>query len=81
MQRNVTYPTFSQLERQEAQQDKTDLQSYFTTGDDWYPKNRQATLHLLYKYIKSSTASQPTSEGAAFSQKGGNRDQIRDKNP
>jgi hypothetical protein len=28
---------------------KVDLQNYFTTGDNQYPKNRQQTLHLLDK--------------------------------
>ena len=51
---------------------KVDLQNDFTTGDDRYPKNRQATLHLLDKYSKSVVVSQTTSsEGASFAQRGG----------
>ena len=45
---------------------KTYLHNDFTTGDDRYPKNNQATLHLLEKYIKIAIVIQPTSEGAAF---------------
>jgi hypothetical protein len=51
---------------------KVDLQNDFTTGDDRYPKNRQATLHLLDKYSKSIVVSQTTSsEGTSFAQRGG----------
>jgi hypothetical protein len=51
---------------------KVDLQNDFTTGDDRYPKNRQSTLHLLDKYSKSViVTSTSTSEGTAFTQKGG----------
>jgi hypothetical protein len=50
---------------------KVDLQNDFTTGDDRYPKNRQSTLHLLDKYSKSTiVTTTPTSEGAAFGQRG-----------
>jgi hypothetical protein len=45
---------------------KVDLQNDFTTGDDRYPKNRQATLHLLDKYSKSVIVQAPISEGTAF---------------
>jgi hypothetical protein len=48
---------------------KVDLQNDFTTGDDRYPKNRQATLHLLDKYSKSVVAQAPISEGTAFAQR------------
>jgi len=47
---------------------KVDLQNDFTTGDDRYPKNRQATLHLLDKYFKSVVAVAAISEGTAFAQ-------------
>ena len=51
---------------------KVDLQNDFTTGDDRYPKNRQATLHLLDKYSKSIVVSHTTpSEGTSFAQRGG----------
>ena len=51
---------------------KVDLQNDFTTGDDRYPKNRQATLHLLDKYSKSVIVSPTTpTEGPSFAQKGG----------
>jgi len=54
---------------------KVDLQNDFTTGDDRYPKNRQATLHLLDKYTKSTTvAIATTSEGTAFTQQVGKGD-------
>lgn len=53
---------------------KVDLQNDFTTGDDRYPKNRQATLHLLDKYSKSIIVSSTTpSEGTSFAQKGGGK--------
>jgi hypothetical protein len=50
---------------------KTDLKNDFTTGDDRYPKNRQAVLHLLDKYSKTTLPPQATSEGIAFVQGGG----------
>ena len=51
---------------------KVDLQNDFTTGDDWYPKNRQSTLHLLDKCTKSTVVSSMLqSEGTAFAQRGG----------
>jgi hypothetical protein len=49
---------------------KVDLQNDFTTGDDRYPKNRKATLHLLDKYSKSVILQAPISEGTAFIQQG-----------
>ena len=58
---------------------KTDLQNDFTTGKYRYPKNLQAALHSLDKYSKLAIVSQPTSEGASFAQKGGNKDQGGDK--
>jgi hypothetical protein len=57
---------------------KVDLQNDFTTGDDRYPKNRQATLHLLDKYSKS-TVSNTTSEGTAFAQRGGRTSETFDQ--
>jgi hypothetical protein len=48
-----------------------DLQNYFTTGDNHYPKNRQHTLHLLDKYSKTVVAKVTHSEGTSFAQKGG----------
>jgi hypothetical protein len=51
---------------------KVDLQNDFTTGDDRYPKNRQATLHLLDKYSKSIVVRDTnSSEGTSFAQRGG----------
>jgi hypothetical protein len=50
---------------------KMDLQNYFTTGDNLYPKNRQQTLHLLDKYSKTVVAKVTHSEGTSFAQKGG----------
>jgi hypothetical protein len=50
---------------------KVDLQNDFTTGDDRYPKNRHATLHLLDKYSKSVVINQTSpSEGSSFAQRG-----------
>jgi len=50
---------------------KTDVQNNFTTGDDRYPKNRQAVLHLLDKYSKLAIQPPPISEGTALAQRGG----------
>jgi hypothetical protein len=50
---------------------KVDLQNDFTTGDNCYLKNRQQTLHLLYKYSKTVVAKVKHSEGTSFTQKGG----------
>jgi hypothetical protein len=48
---------------------KVDLQNDFTTGDNRYPKNRQQTLHLLDKYIKTDVAKLTQSEGTSFAQR------------
>jgi hypothetical protein len=48
-----------------------DLQNYFTTGDNHYPKNRQQTLHLFDKYSKTVVAKVTYSEGTSFAQNGG----------
>jgi len=58
---------------------KMDLQNDFTTGDNRYPTNRQATLHLLDKYTKTAIVNQPISEGTAFAQRGGKG--KKDKEP
>ena len=50
---------------------RMDLQNDFTTGDNHYPKNRQATLHLLDKYSKSTVVSTTPHQGSAFAQEGG----------
>jgi hypothetical protein len=50
---------------------KVYLQKDFTTGDNRYPKNRQQTLHILDKYIKTVVAKVTHSEGTSFTQKGG----------
>jgi hypothetical protein len=59
---------------------KVDLQNYFTTGDNSYPKNRKQTLHRLDKYSKTVVAKVTHSEGTSFSQKsgrgGGNQSSI-----
>jgi hypothetical protein len=49
---------------------KVDLQNAFAAGDNWCPKNRQFTLHLLDKHSKSTiVTTAPTSEGTAFGQR------------
>ena len=54
---------------------KLDLQNDFTTGDNQYPKNRQKTLHLLDKYIKTVLQRTTQSEETAFLKGGrGHRD-------
>jgi hypothetical protein len=50
---------------------KVDLQNDITTGDNRYPKNRQQTLYLFYKYSKTVIPRVTQSEGASFAQKGG----------
>jgi hypothetical protein len=45
-----------------------DLQNYFTTGDNHYPKNRQQKLHLLDKYSMTAVAKVTHSEGTSFAQ-------------
>jgi hypothetical protein len=45
---------------------KVDLQNDFTNGYNYYPKNRQQTLHLLDKYSKTVVAKVTHSEGASF---------------
>ena len=49
---------------------KVDLQNYFTTGDNRYPKNLQHTLHLLDNYSKKVVQRMTQSEGTAFVQGG-----------
>ena len=57
---------------------KVDLQNDFTTGDDRYPKNRQATLHLLDKYSKSVIVSPTTpTEGTSFAHQCGRSHSAR----
>ena len=54
------------------------LQNDFTTGDNHYPKNRQQTLHLLDKFSKTVVPRATTqSEGTAFVQGGGGRNQKK----
>jgi hypothetical protein len=45
---------------------KVDLQNYFTTGDNRYPKNHQQTLHILDKYSKTVVAKVTHCEGTSF---------------
>jgi hypothetical protein len=45
---------------------KVDLQNDFTTGYNCYPKNRQQTLHLLYKYSKTVIPKVTQSGGTSF---------------
>ena len=73
MRRNVTYPTFLSQSGKQHNKLRNDLQNDYTTGKYQFPNIHQATLHFLYKYSNSSIISQPTSEGAAFSQNGGNK--------
>ena len=80
MRRKVIYPIFfSGREASSTTSQKPNIQNDFNTGNDWYPKTRQDTLHFLDKYRKSAIVSQLTSEGAEFSQKGGNKYQCRYK--
>jgi hypothetical protein len=64
----VSYAFLRQIGNQHGNL-KVDLQNYFTTGDNRYPKNRQQTLHLLDKYIKSAVAKVTQSEGTSFAQR------------
>ena len=81
MQKNVAYPTFLywQSDKQHNKL-KTDIYNNFTTGENWHPKTRQANLQFRGKYIKSVIAAPLTYEGAAFSQNGGNKCKVVDKN-
>ena len=49
------YPSYALLRQSGIQHGNliVDLQNDFTTGDNWYPKNRQQTLRLLDKYRKT----------------------------
>ena len=49
---------------------RVDLQNYFTTRYNGYQKNRQQTLHLLDKYIKTDLQRMTQPEGTAFVQGG-----------
>ena len=49
---------------------RVDLQNYFTTRYNRYQKNRQQTLHLLNKYIKTVVQRMTQSEGTTFVQGG-----------
>ena len=74
--RSVTeerYLSFMLLRQSGKQHDKLrmDLQNDYTTGDDHYPKTRQATLHLLDKYTKARVGNPSNHEGSSFAQKGG----------
>ena len=55
-ERYLSYVFLKQSGRQHNKL-RMDLQNDFTTGDNRYPKNRQATLHLLDKYSKSTVVS------------------------
>ena len=72
-QAEETYLAYFFLQQSGKQHNKlkTDVQNNFTTGDDRYPKNRQAVLHLLDKYSKSAIQPPPISKGTAFAQRGG----------
>jgi hypothetical protein len=50
---------------------KVDLQNDFTAGNNYYPKTRQQTLHLLDKHSKTAVTKPTPSEGASFAQGGG----------
>jgi hypothetical protein len=50
---------------------KVNLQNYFTTGDNHYPKNHQQTLHLLDKYSKTVVTRVTHYGGTSFAQKSG----------
>ena len=81
MWRKITYPKCFSGRAIRSIYKKADLQNDFTTWYCCYPNNNQDTLHFLDKYSKSSIVSQPTCEGAKFSQKGGNMYQGGDKKP
>jgi hypothetical protein len=52
---------------------RTDLMDEYTTGTDQHPKTRQAVLHLLDKYTKSSMSQAPYHPESSFAQKGGKK--------
>ena len=45
---------------------RADLQNYFTTGNNIYPKSHPQTLHLLDKHINIAVPKIPTSKGSPF---------------
>ena len=49
---------------------KLDLQNDFTTGYNQYPKNRQQTMHLFNKYIKTVVKRTTQSKGTEFVKSG-----------
>jgi hypothetical protein len=75
-ERYVSY-AFLRQSRMQHENLKVYLQKDFTTRDNHYPKNRQQTLHILYKYSKIVVERVLHSEGTSFVQKsgrgGGNR--------
>ena len=50
-----------------------DLQKYFTTVNNIYPKYRPQTLHLLYNYSKIAVPKTPSSYGPSFAQGDSNK--------
>ena len=48
---------------------KVFLQDEFNTCDEQYPKNRQGTLMILYKYTRYIVIQQTTSEVTSFAQR------------
>ena len=56
---------------------RTDLKNGYTTGQDRYPKTRQAMLHLLDQYTKTQVI-QEVSDGNSFAQKDGDEGYDRE---
>ena len=50
---------------------KVDLKNDFSKGGVRYPKNRQGTLTIIYKYTNYSVSQQNTSEGTSFLKRDG----------
>jgi hypothetical protein len=67
------YVSYAFLRQSGNQHDnlKVDLQNDFTTGENLYPKNRQQTLHLLYKYSNTDVSKVTQCEGTSFAQRSG----------
>ena len=60
---------------------KVDLNNDYTEGEDLFPKNRQAALHLLNKYSKFYVSKPTESQGSSYAQQGGGGQSPKQKKP
>ena len=50
---------------------KEDLQNFYATGDDKYPKKRTDLVHVLDQYTKKAMVKAVESQGSSFANTGG----------